>query len=53
MSAAEIEKVAENDDEGALMSDEEWARAEIRQPINLKTAFRSSCVAENHGISLG
>ena len=33
MSAAEIEKVAENDDEGALMSDEEWARAEIQKPV--------------------
>jgi len=33
MSAAEIENVAEDDDEGAPMSDEEWARAEIRQPV--------------------
>jgi len=33
LSAAEIESIAENDSEGAPMSDEEWACAEIRRPI--------------------
>src|SRR5271166_5680703 len=33
LSAAEIESIAENDIEGAPMSDEEWACAEIRQPV--------------------
>lgn len=33
LSAAEVESLAENDSEGAPISDEEWARAEIRQPI--------------------
>ncbi len=32
-SAAEIESIAENDSEGVPMSDGEWARAEIRQPV--------------------
>ncbi len=32
-SAAEIESIAENDSEGAPMSDEEWTRAEVRQPV--------------------
>jgi uncharacterized protein (DUF4415 family) len=33
LGATEIETIAENDDEGAPMSDEEWTRAEIRPPI--------------------
>jgi uncharacterized protein (DUF4415 family) len=33
LSAAEIERIAESDSEAPPMSDEEWARAEIRQPI--------------------
>jgi uncharacterized protein (DUF4415 family) len=33
MSAAEVESAAENDIDGAPMSDEEWARGEIRPPI--------------------
>jgi len=33
LSAAEIENIAENDIEGAPMSDEEWARAEVRRPV--------------------
>ncbi len=33
LSAAEIESIAENDSEGAPMSDEEWARAEVRHPV--------------------
>ena len=33
LCAAEIESIAENDIEGAPMSDEEWARAEVRQPV--------------------
>jgi uncharacterized protein (DUF4415 family) len=33
LSAAEVESIAENDSEAAPMSDEEWARAEVRQPV--------------------
>lgn len=33
LSAAEVESIADNDGEGAPMSDEEWALAEIRQPV--------------------
>ncbi len=33
MSAAEVERIAETDGEGPPMSDEEWVRAEIRQPV--------------------
>ena len=33
LCAAEIESIAENDIEGAPMSDDEWARAEVRQPV--------------------
>lgn len=33
LSAAKIESIAESDIEGAPMSDEEWARAEIRRPV--------------------
>jgi uncharacterized protein (DUF4415 family) len=33
LSAEDIESIAENDLEGAPMSDEQWAQAEIRRPI--------------------
>ena len=33
LSAAEIERIADSDAEGAPMSDTEWADAEIRQPV--------------------
>jgi len=33
LSAAKVESIADNDSEGAPMSDEEWALAEIRQPV--------------------
>ncbi|MGA8714366.1 MAG: BrnA antitoxin family protein [Roseiarcus sp.] len=33
LSPAENESIADNDIEGAPMSDEEWARVEIRQPV--------------------
>ncbi len=44
-----------------VMLDREWVGREASpsaavldsRSINLKTAFRSSCLAENHGISLG
>ncbi len=33
LGAAEIERIAERDSEAPPMTDEEWARAEIRQPV--------------------
>jgi uncharacterized protein (DUF4415 family) len=40
LSAAEVEHVAENDSEGLPMSDEEWARAEIRQPVKIPVGLK-------------
>jgi uncharacterized protein (DUF4415 family) len=33
LSATEVESLGENDFDGAPMSDEEWIRSEIRQPV--------------------
>lgn len=40
LSAAEVESIAENDSEAALISDEEWARAEGRQPVKKQVGLK-------------
>lgn len=40
MSDEEIERIADNDVDGLPMSDEEWARHEIRQPVKMPVGLK-------------